>query len=102
MSNPTPPVLETDELRPVFLKLAPKDIVFVRAIFESYEGIAEIRTMNPETGIIVVLALKDTVEEVRRVVKDLESEMTVREIPVPDEVKGDWLLEEYYSKGGID
>lgn len=97
MSTISAPVMNTDELCPVFLKLPPQEIVFIRGILESYEGVAEVRTLNADTGIIVALALIDTAEDVRAIIADVAANgLDIREIPPPAEVKGDWLLEEYF------
>lgn len=45
---------------PIFLKLPPKNIVFLKFILESYEGLGIVRTLNRPSGEVVILALKDT------------------------------------------
>lgn len=38
-------------------------IVFIQACFESYEGVAVLRTINPETGLIELLSSKDMADD---------------------------------------
>lgn len=83
------------DLVPIFLKLPPEYIVRIKSLFESYEVLGEIRTLNPKTGEIVLLALEDTAEIVRQLVASVEDQLQVREIPRPDIAQAnDWLLRE--------
>lgn len=80
------------ELVPIFLQVAQKDIVFFNFLMESYEGLAEVRTMNPQKGQLVVMALPDTEKDVRALIGDLSAQIQIREIPRPLDSHGDWLL----------
>ena len=42
-------------LVPLFLKVAPQEIVFIKHILESYEELAVVRTLNADRGEIVAL-----------------------------------------------
>lgn len=81
-----------DELVPIFIAIAPKDIVFFNFIMESYEGLAEVRSICPAKGHLVVLALTDTEKSVRELITSFKSEIQLREIPVPEGIDADWLL----------
>jgi hypothetical protein len=82
-----------DELEPVFIKIPPDQIVLLKCLIESYEGIAEIRTLEKDTAIVVLLAMKDTVEIVFSI---LETEQFLLKCELIEEpicmTKGDWLL----------
>ncbi len=83
------------ELQPIFLKLPPAYIVRIKSLFESYEVLGEIRTLNSQTGEIVVLALEDTASTIRQIVEAVQEELQVREIPRPEIADtNDWLLRE--------
>jgi Domain of unknown function (DUF4911) len=84
---------------PVYLKIDPEAVVYIKAILESYEEFAELRTLNPQTGEIVALALEGTVGYVRELIASMSTEtgigeMRIREIPPPEDLSGDWLLGE--------
>jgi hypothetical protein len=81
-----------DELVPIFIAIAPKDIVFFNFLIESYEGLAEVRTISPEKGHLVVLALADTEKSARELIASFKSEIQIREIPAPEDLESDWLL----------
>ena len=53
------------ELRPIYLALPEANIVALKFITESYEGLAELRTLSAAKGEVVLLALSDTESEVK-------------------------------------
>jgi hypothetical protein len=71
---------------PVFLIVPRAEIGYVKFIFESYEGLAVLRTIDRQRGLLVVLAVPDGMEQVRRVVEALAEEIGAREVPWPPEV----------------
>lgn len=78
---------------PLFYKLPPENIVRLKNIIETYDGmIGEIRTLNAELGEIAIFALVDTKELAERVIKSLSEKLDIKEIPVPKDLSGDWLL----------
>jgi len=85
----------SESLRAIFLSINPSDIVVFNFIVESYEGVAEVRTLCPEKGHLVMLAVEDTATSARELVESLKAEIDIREIPAPEVVHGDWLLGEW-------
>jgi hypothetical protein len=82
-----------DELHPVFIKIPPDQIVLLKCLIESYEGIAEIRTLDKDIAIVVILAMKDTVEIVFSILENEQSLLRSELIEEPvDVTEGDWLL----------
>jgi|GEM_PF-5718581 len=54
-------VLKSDpQLCPVFIKLSSENIVRLKFLLESYEGLGLMRTLNPDRGEIVILATSTT------------------------------------------
>ena len=51
------------------------------------------RTLNPDTGEIVVLALEDTRKIAIEIIDSVKDDLEVIELPTPERVDGDWLLE---------
>ena len=76
----------------IFLELNPKDIAYVKFIFESYESVGIIRTVNREKAIIVVMALYHFQETARFILDCLKKEVPLEEIPQPRDLGNDWLL----------
>ena len=62
------------------------EIGYVKFIFESYEGLAVLRTIDRQRGLLVVLAVPDGMEQIRRVVESLAEEIGAHEVPWPPEV----------------
>ena len=75
---------------PMFLHVPRAEIAYVKFIFESYEGVAVVRTLDRHAATLVVLAAPDFVDEARRVIAALATEAGVTEIPAPPG-DGDWL-----------
>jgi hypothetical protein len=81
---------------PIFLQVPRAEIGYVKFIFESYEGIAVLRTIDRHQGLLVVLAVPDFLDQARRVVAALADEIDCREIEPPpglDDLLGDELGE---------
>ena len=69
---------------PIFLRLSPQDIALVKFLFESYEGVAIVRTVDRRAAIIVVLVSPDFLAVARAILDDLHSASPIEEIPPPD------------------
>ena len=87
--------LATDDelLRPIFLKLPPDNIVTLKFTLESYEGLGILRTINPQTGEVVVLALQDTVQTVEELIDSVADELSLRRVAAPENANADWLMD---------
>jgi len=68
---------------PVFLAVPRPEIGYVKYIFESYEGVAVLRTIDRRNGLLVVLAVPDFLPQVRLVVAALADEIGCREMAWP-------------------
>ncbi len=88
MSNPE----TAHELCPIFLRLPPEHIGYLKFLIEGYEGLAIVRTLEPEHGSIVVLALPDTHAEVIKLLQSLSDKLKLIFTDTPDNLEGDWLL----------
>ncbi|OVE80296.1 hypothetical protein BVY02_00740 [bacterium J17] len=82
----------TDQLRPIFLKLPPDNIVQLKFTLESYEGLGILRTLDSDTGEVVILALEDTLADVESLLESIKGELGMRKIEAPESLEGDWLL----------
>lgn len=82
------------DLAPIFLKLPPQKIVYLKFILESYEGLGELRTLNSNSGEVVILAIRETKENLDQLLNSLKQELSLCQILPPYSMKGDWLLSE--------
>ncbi len=79
-------------LEPIFLRVAPADIALVKFLFESYEGVAIVRTVDRRAAVIVALVSRDFLDVARQILADLQSRIAIEEIPPPPTAGEDWLL----------
>lgn len=82
------------EMVEFYLEIRPQDIAYVKFIFESYEGVGIIRTVDQKKAIIVLLAVDDFADEARRILNSLEEDVPLRNVPRPSQVSDDWLMQE--------
>lgn len=81
-------------LVPIYLEIRPQDIAYIKFILESYEEVGIIRTVERKKAVVVLLAVEDYVETAHAIVKSLQQEITLIEIPPPPELGDDWLMTE--------
>ena len=81
-------------VRAVYLKVAPADIALVKFLFESYEGVGVVRTVDRRAAIIVVLVVPDLLPVARAILRDLHAQIACAEISPPVSPADDWLLRE--------
>lgn len=81
-------------LHEIYLELRPEDIAYVKFIFESYEGVGIIRTVERKKAVIVLLVVDDFLNVARSILDSLQKEVPLMEIPRPDDIGDDWLLRE--------
>jgi hypothetical protein len=67
----------------MFLVVPRAEIGYVKFIFESYEGVAVLRTIDRHQGLLVVLAVPDFLDQARLVVAALAQEIGFREVEAP-------------------
>ena len=79
-------------LVPIFLRLAPVDIALVKFVFESYEEVGIIRTLDRNVATIVALISADFLADGRAILADLQTRVAIEEIPPPPDAGDDWLL----------
>ena len=82
------------DLCDIYLEIRPEDIAYVKFIFESYESVGIIRTVDRKKSIIVLLAVDDFLEVARAILASLKNEIPLVEIPRPDDTGDDWLMNE--------
>ncbi len=78
---------------PLFIEVAPSDIALLKFLFESYEGVAVVRTLDRHEAIIVALVSEDFMDVARGMLDSLAGSVDFREIPPPPAARDDWLLQ---------
>lgn len=58
-----------------------KEISYLRFIFEGYDGIAVIKTIDPQKGIICLYIPPMCTEDVEIILKDLQKEILMENLP---------------------
>jgi len=82
------------ELQVIYLEVPPEHIAYVKFIFESYEEIGIIRTVERHKAIIVLLAMPDFADIARDILQSIKKDVPLREIPRPADTQDDWLMAE--------
>ncbi len=82
------------KLHEIYLETPPEHIAYVKFIFESYDDVGIIRTVERKKAIIVLLAVPDLVDLAREILESLKQEVPLTEIPRPADISGDWFMEE--------
>lgn len=78
--------LLTRDVVPIWLAVPRREIGYVKFVFESYEGVAVVRTWDRHAALLVVLAVPDFLEDVHRAIGALAREIDCRVVdsPAPD------------------
>jgi hypothetical protein len=81
-------------IHPIYLSVRPADIALVKFVFESYEGVGIVRTVDRRTAIIVVLVVADFLGVARQILADLRATISCSEVEAPQMEADDWLMRE--------
>ena len=84
----------TTSIQAIYLQVRPVDIALVKFLFESYEEVAIVRTVERRTAIIVVLVVPDFLPVARAVIEALHAQIDFIEIDAPPIETDDWLMRE--------
>jgi len=82
------------DLQEIYLEIAPEHIAYIKFIFESYEEVGIIRTVDRKKSIIVLLAMPDFVDAARAIINSLKQDIPLAEIPRPADLTDDWFMVE--------
>lgn len=84
--------MSVPEIELIFLRLPPREIAMAKFLFESYEGVAVVRTLDRRAAIVVVLAAADFAGTARDIVAWLREHIDCEEVAAPPDAGDDWLL----------
>lgn len=78
----------------LYLRVVPADIALIKFLFESYEGVGIVRTVDACVAVIVVLVVADFLPVAREIIRDLQARIACVEIDAPPVEPDDWLMRE--------
>jgi len=81
-------------MQAIYLEIAAEHIAYIKFIFESYEEVGIIRTVEKKRAVIALLAMDDFIDAARAILAAIEKEIPLREIPRPAEIEDDWFMVE--------
>jgi uncharacterized protein DUF4911 len=84
-------------LHDIYLELSPAHIAYVKFIFESYEEVGIIRTVDNARAVIVLLAMADFLDTARQILASIQNDIPFQEIPRPADMKDDWFMIELFA-----
>lgn len=70
-----------------FLRVNRKDISFLKYVFEAWEGLAIISTMDAQNGIIAVIMAPQSRADAEMVIEELARKILIEEISEPESIK---------------
>lgn len=82
------------DLQEIYLEIAPEHIAYIKFIFESYEEVGLIRTVDRKKAVIVLLAMRDFLVIARNILASLKRDIPFAEIPRPADMTDDWFMAE--------
>jgi hypothetical protein len=86
------------ELQAIYFETRPEQIAYIKFIFESYEEVGIIRTVDRKKAVIVLLVVADFADVARKIIESLEREVPLFEIGRPADIKDDWFMAELAGK----
>lgn len=64
----------------LFIQIPPHEIAYLNFVFESYEGVTAVRTVDPHEGIVELMVPPHYQEEIKEILKDLAEEFPIQEV----------------------
>jgi len=77
---------------PILIELPPGDIALVKFLFESYEGVAVIRTIDRRRALIVALVSRDFIDVARGILDGLRDSVKFHEVAAPEPAPANWPM----------
>jgi hypothetical protein len=82
----------------IYLEIRPADIAYIKFIFESYDGVGIIRTVDRKKAVVVLLVVEGLVAVARQILESLKRDMLFNEIPEPADMSDDWFMSELFAE----
>ena len=75
-----------------YVRVRPEDIAYVKFIFESYETVGFLRTVDPREAVLMILIVPDFLDDGLGILDSLAGEIEMERIPRPADLGDDWLV----------
>lgn len=82
------------EILPIYLRVDPRDIAYLKFLFESYDEVGIVRTLDRRAAVIVLLAMREFLETAHAILDDVRQQVVIEEIARPEGNGDDWLMRE--------
>ncbi|HWH78019.1 MAG TPA: DUF4911 domain-containing protein [Candidatus Binatus sp.] len=89
------------DLHDIYLEIPPEHIAYIKFIFESYEEVGLIRTVDRKKAIIVLLAMDDFLQTARAILDSIKKDIPIAEIPRPADMTDDWFMAELAQENTV-
>lgn len=76
-----------------YLEIAPEHIAPVKFIFEAYDEVAILRTIDRRKAVVVLLIAPDFADDAEAILVSLQEQFPCREIAPPALEADDWLMQ---------
>jgi hypothetical protein len=81
------------DVRLLYLELAAEHIAPVKFIFEAYEEVAIVRTVDRRKAVIVLLIAPDFADDAESILVSLQDQFPCRAVEPPEPETDDWLMQ---------
>jgi len=76
----------------IYVRIRPADIAYLKFIFESYETVGFLRTIDPREATLVVFLVPDFADVGRKILESVEREIHLERLERPLDLGDDWLV----------
>jgi Domain of unknown function (DUF4911) len=80
------------DLIEIYVRLRPEDIAYLKFIFESYETVGFLRTIDPKAATLVIFLVPDFAEVGRGILDSVSRDIEIDRIDRPADLGDDWLV----------
>ena len=80
------------DLVEIYVRVAPPDIAYLKFIFESYETVGFLRTIDPRAATLVVFLVPDFAAVGMRILDAVAREIPLERVERPADLGDDWLV----------
>jgi Domain of unknown function (DUF4911) len=88
------------DLIEIYVRLRPEDIAYLKFIFESYETVGFLRTIDPKAATLVIFLVPDFAEVGRGILDSVSRDIEIERICRPTDLGDDWLVGSVASEMG--
>ena len=76
----------------IYVRIRPQDIAYLKFIFESYETVGFLRTVDPREATLAVFLVPDFADVGMKILDAVSREIALERIDPPADLGDDWLV----------